>query len=55
MDEQIRIDEKAHFYTETKYVVEKYASFKRKQGCDVRITPAKPKGWVVISHFWCTF
>lgn len=52
MDDQIRIKEKAHFYTEKKNIVELYANQKTKQGYKVQIKPASPKGWVVNSYIW---
>ena len=52
MDKQVRIEEKAHFYTEKKDIVDKYAKEKKKQGYVVKIRHVSPKGWVVESHIW---
>lgn len=52
MNEQIRIEEKAHFYTEKKDIVEKYSIEKEKQGYIVKVEPAQPKGWVISSLYW---
>ena len=52
MNEQVRIEEKAHFYTEKKDIVEKYSIEKEKQGYIVKVEPAQPKGWVVSSYIW---
>ena len=52
MDEQILIEEKAHFYTEKKNVVDNYSREKEKQGYTVKVESAKPKGWVVSSDVW---
>lgn len=55
MNEQIRIEEKAHFYTEKKDLVDKYAREKEKQGHKVKIEKVDPKGYVVVSHVWIAF
>lgn len=55
MDEQIRIEEKAHFYTEKKDIVDKYAREKEKQGYKVKIEKVAPKGYVVVSYYWISF
>lgn len=52
MDEQIRIEETAHFYTEKKDLVDAYGREKEKQGYKVTIKPAEPNGWIVKSHIW---
>ena len=50
MNEQIRLEEIAHFYTEKKDTVDKYCIEKEKQGYKVKVVPAQPKGWVVSSY-----
>lgn len=52
MDEQIKIEEKAHFYTEKKYTVDEYCREKERQGYTVKVDSAHPNGWVVSSHIW---
>lgn len=52
MNEQIRIEEKAHFYTEKKDTVDKYSREKEKQGYTVKVESAQPKGWIVSSSVW---
>ena len=52
MDEQILIEEKAHFYTEKKDPVDNYSREKEKQGYTVKVESAQPKDWVVSSHIW---
>lgn len=52
MDEQVKIEEKAHFYTEKKDIVDGYIREKEKQGYTVKVEPARPKGWVVSSYIW---
>lgn len=52
MDEQVKIEEKAHFYTEKKDIVDGYIREKEKQGYAVKVEPARPKGWVVSSYIW---
>lgn len=52
MNEQIRIEEKAHFYTEKKDVVEQYAKEKEKGGYTVKIHETNPLGYVVVSNLW---
>lgn len=52
MDEQVRIEEKAHFYTKKKEWVDQYAREKEKHGFKVRVVPAEPKGWIVVSTLW---
>lgn len=55
MNEQIRIEEKAHFYTEKKDAVEQYAKEKEKRGYTVKIHETNPLGYVVVSNLWiCT-
>lgn len=50
LEEQIRIEEQAHFYTEKKELVDSYSREKEKQGYSVKVYPAQTKGWVIISH-----
>lgn len=50
LKEQIRIEERAHFYTEKKELVDRYVREKEKQGYSVEVYPTQPKGWVVTSH-----
>lgn len=52
MDEQVRIEEKAHFYTEKKDSVDNYSREKEKQGYTVKVESAQPKGWIVSSSIW---
>lgn len=52
MNEQVRIEEKAHFYTEKKDVVNWYAKDKKMRGYQVKIESTYPKGWVVSSYKW---
>lgn len=52
MNEQIRIEEKAHFYTEKKDFVDDYIRKKKEQGCFVEVESVWPIGWVVSSYIW---
>lgn len=52
MNEQVRIEEKTHFYTDKKDTVDWYAKYKKMRGYRVRVETAQPKGWVVISTIW---
>lgn len=52
MNEQVRIEEKTHFYTDKKDTVDWYAKYKKMRGYSVRVETAQPKGWVVISTIW---
>lgn len=50
LEEQIRIEEQAHFFTEKKELVDSYRREKEKQGYSVEVYPTEPKGWIVTSH-----
>ena len=52
MDEQIRIEEKAYFYTEKKDCVDNYVRKKKEQGYFVEVESVWPIGWVVSSYIW---
>lgn len=51
-ENQIEIEDRAHFYTEKKKFVEHYCREKRKQGYSVELHPAGSMGWVVISRLY---
>lgn len=52
MGEQIRIEEKAHFYTDEKKIPETYARAKKQQGYKVKTEVTQPKGYIVTSTIW---
>lgn len=52
MDEQVRFEEKAHFYTEKEDWVDQYAREKERHGFKVKMEKIEPKGWVVTSILW---
>lgn len=52
MNEQIRIKEETHFYTEKKDIADRYAEEKRKQGCKVKVNHVNPIGYIVMCSLW---
>lgn len=55
MYEQVRIEEKAHFYTKEKDIVDSYSREKEKAGYTVKVVPVEPLGYVVESSIWINF